>query len=121
MSHLGVAIKEVDGAIQDVYLDSTNNLAIVVDAEAIGQHVKQRTKTFQGEWFLNSRIGVPWINNVLGRNFDTALAEAVLKSVIRKTNGVTSIESFSARFDSGTRNLITDNTTIKTIYDEASQ
>lgn len=117
MSHLGVAIKEIDGAIQDVYLDSTNNLSMVSDAEAIGQHVKQRTKTFQGEWFLNSRVGVPWINNVLGLEFNPALAEAVLKSVIRKTNGVTGIESFSVRFDPSLRNLVANNTTIKTIYD----
>lgn len=119
MSHIGISVKEIDGNIQDIHFNADGNLAMVYDAEAIGEHAKQRTKTFKGEWFLNSDVGVPWLSEILGQGYDPVLAEAVIKSVIKKTDGVTDIESFSVVFDRSVRNLRTSNIEIKTIYNEA--
>mgnify|MGYP000135562922 FL=1 len=86
MSHLGIALNQEeweDGGIPDVYMGADGNLATVIDAEAVGQHAKQRIKAFSGEWFLNSDVGVPWLSDILGRNYDPVLSESIIKSVIR--------------------------------------
>lgn len=117
MSHIGISVSEIDGAIQDVHLDDFGNLAMAENAEAIAQHCKQRLKTFSGEWFLNTEVGVPWLSDVFAQSYNPSLSEAIIKSSIRRTDGVTEIASFSIRFDKDFRNLISDGIVINTIYD----
>jgi len=118
MSHIGIATKANEHDIHDVYLDGDGNLAMVKDGQAIGQHARQRTMTFKGEWFLNSNVGVPWLSDIMGKQYDPALAEAIIKSVVRKTDGVTRITSFSIKFDNKKRELIANDISILTIYDD---
>lgn len=112
--HIGLAI---DPATNDLFLRQNGELAIVRNAEAVGQHVRQRLKTFEGEWFLDTTAGVPWLDQVLGRQYDPALAEAIIKAEILDTDGVTEITSFSVRFDRQTRKLDAYSITIMTEYD----
>lgn len=98
-------------------MDQSGNLATVSDAEAVGQHAKQRLMAFRGEWFLNSQIGVPWIPEILGSSFDPALAESVIKASIKRTDGVEEITTFSARFNKQRRELSGFNISVRTIYD----
>lgn len=112
--HFGLAI---DPITNDLFLRADGNLAIVERAEAVGQHVRQRLKTFEGEWFLDTMVGVPWLDEVLGRSYDGALAEAVIKAEILDTDAVTEITSFSVRFDRRTRGLEAFAINITTSYD----
>lgn len=121
MSHIGISLKEINGAIQDVHLAPDGNLAMVKDAEAVGQHAKQRVMTFKGEWFLNSDVGVPWLTQLLGKGYNPALAESIIKAVIKKTGGVTAITTFSVRFNKVRRQLSAFDITVKTIYDNEVQ
>jgi hypothetical protein len=111
--HVGLALNP---ASNDVFLDNTGSIALVRDAAAVGQHVRQRLKTHEGEWFLDITAGVPWLNEVLGFSYDPALAEAVVKAEILNTDAVTEITSFSVRFDQHTRNLEAFNITVSTEY-----
>ncbi len=88
---LGMEIIDEEKGITDLYLDENNNLAMVTKAEAIGQHVRQRTKLFQGEWFLDKIAGVPWIQQLLGRPYNPGIAEAVVNTVVSETAVVTEI------------------------------
>lgn len=111
---IGLALDQVTN---DLYLASDGTLAIVQDTHAIGQHVRQRLKTFQGEWFLDTVAGVPWLHQILGHGYDPALAEAVVKAEILDTDGVTEITSFSVAFDRGTRNLMINEVAVTTEFD----
>ena len=113
--HFGPAI---DPATNDLFLATDGNLATVTRAQAVAQHVRQRLKSFSGEWFLDTTAGVPWLDQVLGRQYDPALAESVIKAEILNTDGVTEITSFSVRFDRTKRALEAYNITVLTIYDE---
>lgn len=113
--HIGLA---VDPATNDLFTRADGSLALVRDAEAVGQHVRQRLKTFRGEWFLDTAAGVPWLSEVLGRQYDPALAEAVIKAEILDTDGVTDITSFSVRFNRQTRGLEAFDIDVATIYEE---
>jgi len=99
-------------------LDASGNLALVRDAEAVGQHVRQRLMTHEGEWFLDNQAGVPWVRDILGREYDPVMAESVLKAEILDTDGVTEITSFSVRFDHEVRGLSAFDIDVLTVYDQ---
>lgn len=113
--HLGLAL---DPATNDLFLRADGGLAIVTRAEAVGQHVRQRLKTFEGEWFLDTEAGLPWMDRLLGKRYNPALAEALVKAEIINTDGVTSIESFSISFAKDVRDLRIRDVEVLTEYDQ---
>lgn len=115
MSHIGIAIDQTSG---DIFLAEDGNLSMAEGAEAVGQHVRQRLGFFQGEWFLDTTAGMPWLDDILGRRYNPALAEAVVKAEITATHGVTEITSFSVSFARRTRGLIIRDVEVLTTYDE---
>ena len=114
----GLALRREGTDPADVYLDAQGHLVMVHDAEAIGQHARQRLMTFEGEWFLDREAGVPWVRNILGGQYDPVLAEAVIKVEILDTDGVVDINSFSVRFDRSVRGLSAFNIEVLTEYDK---
>lgn len=118
VERFGLSLKRIGNAPADLYLDDDNNLAVVRNAEAIGQHVRQRLMTYAGEWFLDKEVGVPWLRDILGRAYDPVLAESVLKTEILETDGVTDINSFSTRFSRETRGLSSFDIVVATEYEE---
>ena len=121
IARIGLALQRDGSAPADVHLDGTGSLAVVRDAEAVGQHVGVRLMAYQGEWFLDKTAGVPWFRELMGGAYDAALAESVMKAVILDTDGVTGINSFSVRFDRSTRGLSAYNISVSTEYDEDAQ
>lgn len=117
----GLALKKNDKGIADIYLDASGNLAMVHDAEAVGQHAEQRLMAHRGEWFLNKDVGTPWVRDILGKGYDPILAEAVIKSEVLATDGVTAIRSFSVRFNQVRRELESYKIEVRTEYDEDVQ
>lgn len=115
LSRIGLAL---DPATNDLFLRTNGELAVVEDAHAVGQHVRQRLKTFEGEWFLDTTAGVPWLDQIMAKNYDPALAEAVVKAEILDTDGVTEITAFSVRFNRTIRNLDIHSVEVLTEYDE---
>ena len=89
----------------DIYFDANGDLALVEDGEEVAQHVKQRLDFFQGEWFLDESVGVPWYQEIFqprrGSNRLSARAytEAILKDTILETPGVTRLLSFDFTSD----------------------
>ncbi|MCA0342009.1 MAG: hypothetical protein LCH99_20075 [Proteobacteria bacterium] len=118
MSRLGLAI---DQATNDLFLRADKSLAVVTDAEAVGQHTRQRLQTHEGEWFFDTSAGVPWLDQILGKAYDPALAEAVVKAEILDTDQVTGIEGFSVSFDRATRGLNIRSIEVMTGYQEVVQ
>jgi len=114
MSAVGLSI---DAITNDLHF-SGNSLVLVRDAAAVGQHVRQRLKTFEGEWFLDTTAGVPWLDQILGRRYDPALAEAVVKAEILDTRFVTEITSFSVGFEQPLRQIKIREVEILTTYDQ---
>ena len=118
MNHVGLYI---DPETNDLAFNNVGHLRIVQGAEAVGQHVRQRLKTFEGEWFLDGSAGVPWLEEIMGGAYDPALAEAVVKAEILDTPGVTEITSFSVSFDRAIRRLNIKDVEVKTVYDTEVQ
>ncbi len=112
---IGLALNE---ATNDLFLRADGSLAVVTDAEAVGQHGRQRLQTYSGEWFLDTTCGVPWLDQILGRSYDPALAESVVKAHLLDTDGVEEITSFSVSFDKASRGLVIREINVLTMFDE---
>lgn len=121
VERIGIALKSENGAPHDIYFDDLGGLAVVRNAEAVGQHIRQRLMTHEGEWFLDKSAGVTWLTDVLGNRYDPIVAEALTKAEILETDGVTDITSFSVRFDRSVRGLTAHNISVETEYDERVQ
>lgn len=115
--YVGISIKPYN----DIELDATGNLKMVYDAEAVGQHARQRLSFFKGEWFLDPSVGVDWFGRILGGLPSlTPLAEAIVKATILKTPGVTAINSIDTVYDSASRGAQVRTCEVETEFDTIS-
>lgn len=104
----------------DLTLDETGNLRMVYDAEAVGEHARQRLMFFKGEWFLDAGVGVDWFGQVLGfAQSRMQVAEAIVKKVILQTPGVTALEGVSTTYDRAVRGVRVSDIHVATIFDES--
>lgn len=81
---------------------------------AVAQCVTTRLLLWRGSWFLDVTIGTPWLQQVLGTG-TKAICDMAIRSVILKTQGVTSIANYSSSVDPTSRTLTVD-ATINTQY-----
>lgn len=83
-----------------------NGLLVLVDgADSLEQRIKASLLLFQGEWFADTGRGVPWIQEVLVKNPDPAVLNAVFGDVIRGTQGVLTLDRLTFDLDNAARTL----------------
>ncbi len=105
----------------DLKLDSTGDLLIEDDAfqlvdgdDAIVQHLSIRLRFFKGEFFLDTRLGIPYFDQVLIKNPSLVAIRGILREAILETPGIASLDAFSTAFDAATRKLTVEFTARKT-------
>jgi len=87
-------------------LDITNNrLSLTQGAQAIQQHLKVKFKLFQGEWFLDTSIGVPYYESILVKGPNIVVVSEILKATILETPGITKLLEFNFDFNEALRNF----------------
>lgn len=92
-----------------------------VDAEATAQNVRTRLELLQGEWFLDTSAGVPYLQNdyvakaITDKPADLAFSEAAVQQEILDTDGVDSLDGFASQFNRDTR-LFSVQATVKTEF-----
>lgn len=82
--------------------------------EAVGQSVLTRLKLWQGEWFLDTSIGTPYLSQILGK-VPQGVADQAIQQVALGTKGVLGLTAYFSNFDSASRSLSVT-MTISTIY-----
>lgn len=92
----------------DLEIGSDGDLIIVTGIDAIAQHWGIRLQFFRGEWFLDTRLGIPYFEEVLIKAPDLNVVQSLLREATRKTPGVIAINSFELGFDGVTRTLSLD-------------
>src|SRR5579872_324842 len=87
----------------------------LIDSPAmVQQKILTGLKLWRGEWFLDSTAGMPWSQQVLGRN-PQQVYDAAIQRQILSTKGVASIVSYSSSLNPVTRALNVS-CTVQTIY-----
>lgn len=90
----------------DLFITAGGDLLIESDFEsAVEQHLKIRLRFFAGEWFRDTREGVPYFRDVLVKNPNLGLITSIFTKVITKTPGVSSVSEIGLDFDEALRSL----------------
>lgn len=102
----------------DYSFGNNQNDFFVNSPTTVAQAVLTALLLHEGEWFLNTTVGMPWETQVEG--FGTAsLYDAAIKNCILGVQGVQSIVQYSSSLDPTTRKL-TVNAIVNTIYGQAT-
>lgn len=101
--------------MSDIALDSDGDLLItkgalslVIGDDAIVQNLQIRLQFFLGEWFLDTRLGMPYFEEILTKNPDLTRVRGIFRQAILTTRGIASIVSLNMNFDRATRALAVD-------------
>ena len=89
-------------------IDITNgqlSLTSAANKNAISQHLKQRLKFYLGEWFLDNRDGVPYIQQILKKAPNPVIVDSAFKKAISETPGIISIQEYDIDINNQTREL----------------
>lgn len=77
---------------------------------AIGQSCRIAMQLFQGEWFLNLSLGIPYWQSILGQKPAVAIAAAriAFNAALLGVDGVVKVTKLNVTFDSTTRAMSVD-------------
>lgn len=82
--------------IGDLYIGPDGQFAMTSTlSEEVAQLLYTRFRFFQGEWFLDDTVGVPWYQSILGQKQSTSVVTQILRNVVATCPGVASVDSFS--------------------------
>jgi hypothetical protein len=95
-----------DIALIDHDLDvSGMDLNLIDGAEQVRQQLLIKLKLWQGEWFLDTEFGTPYLQKILGKQLTLSGAIAALRKSIFEVSGVRGIQSLDYSFSNLTRKL----------------
>ncbi len=81
-------------------------LRVVRGPEVVAQRVRNRFRWFLGEWFRDTRQGVPYREHILKKGADPIFISALFRQVLLKTPGVSKVVKFTSRLERATRTLV---------------
>lgn len=104
----------LDQVAWDIVLDSGGNFAIALDPYALAQDVQSAVRTFLGEVFYNTTLGIPYFDKILGQRPSVSFLVSQLEAAALTVPGViaasVTLTSFANRKITGYI-LITDQLT----------
>ncbi|WP_334470318.1 hypothetical protein [Arsenophonus sp. PmNCSU2021_1] len=95
-----------------------DNTFLTNSPDAVALAIKTRLSLWQGQWFLDSEEGMPWLQSVLGKPYLEAYGMTI-KQRILDTQGVTTLSDFNVNQNSPPRKL-TITAKVQTQYGETS-
>lgn len=96
----------MDLLIKDGHLAIEKGDLVLADGiEAIEQHLRIRLHMFKGEWFLDQKVGMPYLEKILVKNPNLAAVSGIFRKAILTTPGVIGIDALSLNLNRGTRRL----------------
>ncbi len=89
----------LDTGTWDLVLDAAGNMAVATEPYSLSQDAASAIKTFLGEVFFDSTIGVPWLQQILGQPLQVALLKAQLVATAETVPDVASAQVFISSFN----------------------
>ena len=84
------------------------------EPDAVAQVVRTSLLLWLGEWYLDTTVGMPWIQGVLGKH-SQATADITVQDYVLNVQGVTDISAFTSS-DNQDQRLYTASLILDTIY-----
>ncbi len=87
-----------------------NKLVLIDGVDEVSQRMSTNFRFFLGEWFLNTELGVPYYQKVLGQKPRVGILQSVFRDAALVTNGVKQVNDIVIDYTSATRTLRVDMT-----------
>lgn len=81
------------------------DLSLIDGAEQTRQQLLIKLKLWEGEWFLDTEFGTPYLQQILGKQLTLSGAIAALRKSILEVESVRQITEFSYNFSNSSRKL----------------
>ena len=101
----------------DIYIDSTNNLVIKSDLNAMGDILVNKCQTNLGELLFNALKGIDFFNTIFSSPCYPDLFQNQLITQIEQTDAVKRIDSYTETINN---NIYTYKTEVQTEYGEVN-
>lgn len=88
----------LDTVAWDLVLDAAGDIAVASDPYSLAQDAASAIKTFLGEVYFDTTVGVPWEQQILGQAPSLALLKAQLVAAALTVPGVASATVFISAF-----------------------
>lgn len=89
----------------DLALEGGNLVWLRGGPQEMRNRIERRLKLFRGEWFLDTRIGIPYFENALVKNPNLSAIGALMRRAILSVPGVLEVTDFGLTFDPNARAL----------------
>jgi hypothetical protein len=84
----------LDGTTWDLVLDSNGNIAVAAQPYALAQDAASAIKTFLGECYFDTTIGVPYLQQIFGKSPPLALIKSALVAAAETVPDVAQAQVF---------------------------
>lgn len=88
----------------DLIIDN-GDLIVIDNAERVAQQIKIQLLTWAGEWFLDTRHGVPYLDYILVKNPNIELISSIFREQIMSVDDVDSVNSLEINYNAQTRTM----------------
>lgn len=93
----------------DLYVSPGGDVSLLTTlAESVRQRLTIKLQLFLGEWFLNTRLGVPYFRDVLVKNPNFSLIRTLFRGLILSDPDVVAISAMTLDHDAALRHLSVD-------------
>lgn len=97
-------VSDLNPVAGDLHVDGVD-FALVRDVDAIVQEAEVELRWWLGEWFLDRRRGMPFIERILVKGASIPAVQAIYARALRRVPGVRHVERMSFAIDRATRRL----------------
>lgn len=92
----------LDPVAWDLTLDANGNIAVLAEPQALAQDAASAIKTFLGECYWDTTIGVPYMTQILGQTLKLALLKQQLAdAALTASPDIVSAQVFISSFSMG--------------------
>jgi hypothetical protein len=84
----------LDPVTWDLVLDLNGNIARATEPYSLAQDAASAIRTFLGEVYFDTQVGVPYLQEILGKNPPIALLKAQMESAAMTVDGVARAQCF---------------------------
>lgn len=91
-------------ATNDIIIEG-GDMKLADGAVAIQQDLQQQLQVWFGEWFLDTTVGIPFKQQILVKNPNLDVVQALIINAAQRVNGVEEITAFTFDYDPRRRSL----------------
>lgn len=92
------------GNDDDIALNSAGLPYFIGGADEARQRIRVRFRFVRGEWYRDTRLGVPWFEVILVKQPNLTLVRSLFRQVVRSVRGVT-LQRMGETYDAASRTL----------------